>query len=469
VLTVTMTALVQLLRFDRPLMRGFLAAKPDAWLARLRWIWFVLLLLISFALLGLTLGGYLYAAKTIFRRVADSFWLIITAIVALHLIARWMVITRARLAFNADDAAASATEVMIEGSVKRIEGRDIVRIDAQTRQLLETLVGSGVLIGLYFVWSDSIPALSLVGDVALWSQTVVIDGETTQVPVTVGSVTLSLLVLFLMILTVRNIGSVLEVVLQRLALDAGAQFAIATTARYLVIGVGTITVFNLLGVSWSKLQWLVAAMGVGLGFGLQEVVANFVSGLIILFERPVRIGDTVTVGDVTGVVSRIQIRATTLTDYERRDVVIPNKNFITERVINWTLSDPTTRLLLKVGVAYGTDPHRAQSVILGAVQSCPQVLKEPAPSVVFTTFGASSIDFEVRAFARSLEERLPLMHEVNSAIARALGDAGIEIPFPQQDIYVKSLPESGTQQGAESIGKAPSATPPLNVVRKPES
>jgi potassium efflux system protein len=330
-------------------------------------------------------------------------------------------------------------------------------------------VGSGVLIGLYFVWSDSIPALSLVGDVALWSQTVVIDGETTQVPVTVGSVTLSLLVLFLMILTVRNIGSVLEVVLQRLALDAGAQFAIATTARYLVIGVGTITVFNLLGVSWSKLQWLVAAMGVGLGFGLQEVVANFVSGLIILFERPVRIGDTVTVGDVTGVVSRIQIRATTLTDYERRDVVIPNKSFITERVINWTLSDPTTRLLLKVGVAYGTDPHRAQSVILAAVQSCPQVLKEPAPSVVFTTFGASSIDFEVRAFARSLEERLPLMHEVNSAIARALGDAGIEIPFPQQDIYVKSLPESGTQQGAESIGKAPSATPPLNVVRKPES
>jgi potassium efflux system protein len=270
--------------------------------------------------------------------------------------------------------------------------------------------------------------------------------------VTVGSVTLSLLVLFLMVLTVRNIGSVLQVLLQRLSLDAGAQFAIATTARYLVIGVGTISVFSLLGVSWSKLQWLVAAMGVGLGFGLQEVVANFVSGLIILFERPVRIGDTVTVGDVTGVVSRIQIRATTLTDYDRRDVVIPNKNFITERVINWTLSDPTTRLLLKVGVAYGTNPHRAQAVILAAVRSCKGVLQTPAPSVVFTAFGASSIDFEVRAFASTLDERLPLIHEVNSAIAKALADAGIEIPFPQQDVYVKSLPPAaGMPMAAEAV------------------
>jgi potassium efflux system protein len=450
-LAVTTTVLVDLLRFDRPLMRGFIAAKPDAWLTRLRWLWFLLLILTSLAIMGLALGGYLYAAKMLFRRVGDSFWLIVAAVVALHLIARWMVITRSQLARAAQKADTAPTEVTIEGSVvKRIEGLDIVRVDAQTRQLLETLVGSAVLIGLYFIWRGSIPALSMVGDVALWSQSAVIDGETIQVPVTVGSVTLSLLVLFLMILTVRNIGSVLEVLLQRLSLDPGAQFAIATSARYLVIGIGTISVFNLLGVSWSKLQWLVAAMGVGLGFGLQEVVANFVSGLIILFERPVRIGDTVTVGDVTGVVSRIQIRATTLTDYERRDVVIPNKNFITERVINWTLSDPTTRLLLKVGVAYGTNPQQAQAVILAAVRSCSGVLKEPAPSVVFTSFGASSIDFEVRAFASTLDERLPLIHEVNSAIARALADAGIEIPFPQQDVYVKSLPEAGARGSGES-------------------
>ncbi|MCU0974241.1 MAG: mechanosensitive ion channel, partial [Burkholderiales bacterium] len=449
-LAVTTGVLAQLLRFDRPLMRGFIAAKPDAWLTRLRWLWFALLILLSLSIIGLALGGYLYAAKMLFHRVGDSFWLIVAAIVAVHLIERWMVIARARLAYTTRATETAPTEVMIEGSAKRIEALDIVRVDAQTRQLLETLVGSAVLIGLYLIWRGSIPALSMVGDVALWTQSAVVDGETTQVPVTVGSVTLSLLVLFLMILTVRNIGSVLEVLLQRLSLDPGAQFAIATSARYLVIGVGTISIFNLLGVSWSKLQWLVAAMGVGLGFGLQEVVANFVSGLIILFERPVRIGDTVTVGDVTGVVSRIQIRATTLTDYDRRDVVIPNKNFITERVINWTLSDPTTRLLLKVGVAYGTNPQQAQAVILAAVRSCSGVLDNPAPSVVFTAFGASSIDFEVRAFSSTLEERLPLIHEVNTAIARALADAGIEIPFPQQDVYVKSLPDTVARSTIEA-------------------
>jgi potassium efflux system protein len=449
-LAVTTGVLAQLLRFDRPLMRGVIVAKPDAWLTRLRWLWFALLILLSLAIIGLALGGYLYAAKMLFHRLGDSFWLVVAAIVALHLIERWMVIARARLAYTASTTETAPAEVMIEGSAKRIEALDIVRVDAQTRQLLETLVGSAVLIGLYLIWRGSIPALSMVGDVALWTQSAVVDGETTQVPVTVGSVTLSLLVLFLMVLTVRNIGSVLEVLLQRLSLDPGAQFAIATSARYLVIGIGTISVFNLLGVSWSKLQWLVAAMGVGLGFGLQEVVANFVSGLIILFERPVRIGDTVTVGDVTGVVSRIQIRATTLTDYDRRDVVIPNKNFITERVINWTLSDPTTRLLLKVGVAYGTNPQQAQAVILAAVRSCSGVLDNPAPSVVFTAFGASSIDFEVRAFSSTLEERLPLIHEVNTAIARALADAGIEIPFPQQDVYVKSLPDTAARSTAEA-------------------
>lgn len=456
-LAVATGVLVQLLRFDRPLMRGFIAAKPDAWLTRLRWLWFVCLILLSFVIMGLALGGYLYAAKMLFRRVGDSFWLVVAAVVALHLIARWMVIARARLAYQAQRANAAQTEVMIEGSAKRIERLDLDSVDAQTRQLLETLVGAAVLGGLYLVWRGSIPALSMIGDVPLWTHAVVVDGETTQVPVTVGSVTLSLLVLFLMILTVRNIGSVLHVLLQRLSLDPGAQFAIATTARYLIVGVGTISVFSLLGVSWSKLQWLVAAMGVGLGFGLQEVVANFVSGLIILFERPVRIGDTVTVGDVTGVVSRIQIRATTLTDYDRRDVVIPNKNFITERVINWTLSDPTTRLLLKVGVAYGTNPHQARAVILAAVRSCPGVLDTPPPSVVFTAFGASSIDFEVRAFASTLDERLPLIHEVNSAIAKALADAGIEIPFPQQDVYVKSLPQASVQ------------SPPAEAPRRLES
>ena len=135
----------------------------------------------------------------------------------------------------------------------------------------------------------------------------------------------------------------------------GASYAITTILNYAIIVIGAMTVFGSLGVSWDKLQWLAAALSVGLGFGLQEIFGNFVSGLIILFERPVRIGDTVTIGTFSGTVSKIRIRATTITDFDRKEVIIPNKAFVTERLINWSLSDTVTRVVIRLGVAYGSD------------------------------------------------------------------------------------------------------------------
>jgi potassium-dependent mechanosensitive channel len=195
---------------------------------------------------------------------------------------------------------------------------------------------------------------------------------------------------------------------------------------------------NILGVSWSKAQWLVAALGVGLGFGLQEIVANFVSGLIVLGERPIRVGDVVTVGDVTGTVTSIRARATVMTDFDNKEMLIPNKAFITERVTNWTLSDQTTRLLIPVGVAYGTDPEQAQRVMLAAVESITDVMREPVPTVFFIGFGDSSLDFEIRAFVDAFSKRLRVRHEINVAVAHALAEAGIEIPFPQRDLHIRS-------------------------------
>jgi potassium efflux system protein len=133
-----------------------------------------------------------------------------------------------------------------------------------------------------------------------------------------------------------------------------------------IIIVGAMTVFGSLGVSWDKLQWLAAALSVGLGFGLQEIFGNFVSGLIILFERPVRIGDTVTIGTFSGTVSKIRIRATTITDFDRKEVIIPNKAFVTERLINWSLSDTVTRVVIRLGVAYGSDLDKVKEVLLKA-------------------------------------------------------------------------------------------------------
>ena len=152
-------------------------------------------------------------------------------------------------------------------------------------------------------------------------------------------------------MVVRYVPALLEIgVLTRLKIDAGARYAIATLVRYLLIGVGVALTFGALSIGWSSIQWLAAALTFGLAFGLQEIFANFISGLILLVERPIRVGDTVTVGSVQGTVARIRTRATTILDYDNREHLIPNKSLITGSVINWTLTEAVTRIVVPVGV-----------------------------------------------------------------------------------------------------------------------
>jgi potassium efflux system protein len=224
-----------------------------------------------------------------------------------------------------------------------------------------------------------------------------------------------------------------------MTLQPGSRYAINTLVRYVVVTVGVIAVLNIVGWDWSQIQWLVAALSVGLGFGLQEIVANFVSGLVILFERPVRVGDTVTVGQLTGKVSRVRIRATTITDWDRKEIIVPNKAFITEQVINWTLSDPITRIVIPVGIAYGSDFNLAHQVMQKTLRALPLVLDEPEPKVYFVGFGDSSLNFNLYVFSRELDDRLPLTHAVHAEILAALRENGIEIPFPQRDLHVRSV------------------------------
>jgi potassium efflux system protein len=194
--------------------------------------------------------------------------------------------------------------------------------------------------------------------------------------------------------------------------------------------------FQMLGMEWSKIQWLVAALSVGLGFGLQEIVANFVSGLILLFERPIRIGDLVTLNNVTGTVSKINIRATTLIDPDHKEVVVPNKTFITQQLINWTLSDQITRIQIPVGIAYGSDCDKAESLLLEVARNHPSVLRDPEPVALFLGFGASSLDFELRVYVGQLSDRLNLTHDLNMEINRRFAEEEINIAFPQLDVHL---------------------------------
>ncbi|MDP2851798.1 MAG: mechanosensitive ion channel, partial [Gallionella sp.] len=245
------------------------------------------------------------------------------------------------------------------------------------------------------------------------------------VPITVSNVMVALGIGVITIIASQNLPGLLEITaLHRLNIEAGTRYAMGAVSRYVIAIVGLIFAFRSIGFDWSQVQWIVAALGVGVGFGLQEIVANFISGLIILFERPVRVGDTVTVGNLTGTVSRIHIRATSMTDGENREIIIPNKSLITEKVINWTLTDSITRVTLKVQIAYGTDTLRAQMLILDVVKATPQVLDSPAPSVFFIGFGASHLEFEVRASVLQMH-RSTVINDLYVAIERALREKEI--------------------------------------------
>ena len=308
----------------------------------------------------------------------------------------------------------------------------------QARAALLTVVVAAVAAGLWWLWSPLLPALGVVDEIVLWEGSAVVDGATVAVPVTLWSVTLALAAGG--IFAARNLRGLLQVgVLQRLRLDPGTRYAIVTIAGYVALGVGLVGGLAQLGIDWSKLQWIVAALGVGLGFGLQEIVANFVSGLIILFERPVRVGDTVTIGTLSGTVSDINIRATTITDFENREMLLPNKSIITENVTNWTLHDAITRLLLKIGVAYGSDVPAVRAILEDIVREHPDVLAVPTPTVFFVGHGASSLDFELRVFVATPSLRLPVTHDLNVAINARLEAAGIGIPFPQTEVTLRGV------------------------------
>ena len=327
------------------------------------------------------------------------------------------------------------------GDAVPIPKADELPDDAQMSKKMRSsaiwIAGTLFIVGLWFIWLQLLPALGIVNEIVLWQKTSQIDGIDVAANVTLWNIMLFIMLIIGGVIAARNARGILEIsYFERVTLDAGARYAAVAIFGYLILGTSVVLGFSQLGIDWSKLQWIVAALGVGLGFGLQEIVANFVSGLIILFERPVRVGDTVTIGNLSGTVSNIKIRATTITDFENREVILPNKSIITENVTNWTLGNAVTRILLKIGVAYGSDTRKVRELLIDILENHPDVLSLPAPSVFFINHGESSLDFELRIFVETTGKRLPVTHEINTLINEALTREGYEIPFPQRDIHI---------------------------------
>ena len=323
-------------------------------------------------------------------------------------------------------------------------------------ELNRLTIGTGLLLallGAFAIWADLLPAARILDQVELWTTTQTmtvteldpagvaqVSTEERLVAITLADLFRGLLIGLLTLALVRALPGLLEATVFR-RLGPGERYAYVTIIKYAVILAGIALAFDAIGVGWSSIQWLVAAVGLGLGFGLQEIFANFVSGLIILFERPIRVGDTVSVGDIHGTVSKIRIRATWITGFDRKELIVPNKTFVTGQLINWTLSDPILRLEIPVGIAYGSDTDRAVQVLRQVADDSPLVLRSPSPQVFFLSFGDSSLLFELRVFTRGVEQRFRLRHELHMRVDKAFREAGIEIAFPQRDLHVRSLPE----------------------------
>jgi small-conductance mechanosensitive channel len=240
---------------------------------------------------------------------------------------------------------------------------------------------------------------------------------------------------------VRLVRFVLELdVLPRLGLEPGVDGAISGLTRYVLVGTGILLSLAVLGIDASQIALVAGALGVGIGFGLQGIVANFIAGIVLMLERPVRLGDFVEVGPLVGSVDRIGLRSSTVRALDGAEVIVPNESLISREVINWTLSDRKRRVEVKVGVAYGSDPRQVLEILRGALEAHADVIQLDRARVLFEGFGESSLDFSVKFWAGSFEDSIRLKSEVGVAVHDALDAAGIEIPFPQRDVRVVSLP-----------------------------
>jgi potassium efflux system protein len=434
------------------LAAAYYSKQAESWISKFRWVWYALVVGTPLELALISILGNVYTSTILAGLFVKSIWFAVGLFVVYMAVLRWLALSRRKLelkillqkreAQRAEKEAATHVAADGEPPVATAEPLDFDAVDQQSRKLLRLGLVLVAAIAGWQIWSEVLPAFTLLEGFGLWSKTELVDGVETVQPVTLLDLLLALLVVLVSLIASRNLPGFMEIALpQRLSVEPGSRYAIITLVRYFIIMVGAIVVLNIVGWDWSQIQWLVAALTVGLGFGLQEIVANFVSGLVILFERPVRVGDTVTVGQLTGTVSRIRIRATTITDWDRKEIIVPNKSFITEQVINWTLTDPITRIVIPVGVSYGSDVAEVHRVMEETLPTVPLVLDEPAPKVYFSGFGDSSLDFRLHVYLRQLADRMPMVHEVHNAIFKALRENGIEIPFPQRDLHIRSTVE----------------------------
>ncbi|NDL61453.1 miniconductance mechanosensitive channel MscM [Acerihabitans arboris] len=417
-----------------------------------RTLWNLLLCAPIVAALAACLG-HLATAQALLTRLETSVAIWFFLLVIYHIVRRWMFIQRRRIAFERakqrraemlaqrarheedlspsqlSEAAAEVDEPIVDLDV----------ISAQSLRLVRSILTLIAFVSVIWLWSEIHSAFAFLENIQLWDVSSSVKGEGGIQSISLASVLVAVMVLIITTQLVRNLPALLELaLLQHLELTPGTGYAITTVTKYMLMLIGGLIGFSWIGIEWAKLQWLVAALGVGLGIGLQEIFANFISGLIILFEKPIRIGDTVTIRDLTGNITRINTRATTITDWDRKEIIVPNKAFITEQFVNWSLSDSVTRIVLTIPAPPDADSEEVTQILTQAAQRCPLVLDNPAPEAYLVDLQQGIMLFDLRVHAAEMGHRMPLRHQLNQLILEGYREHGLEMPFPPFQVRMET-------------------------------
>lgn len=440
-------------------------------------LWGVLMSAPLLAALASTIG-YLATAQALLARLETSVAIWFFLLVVYHIIRRWMLIQRRRIAF--DRAKQRRAEILAqrargedetsnthvtgsnEGSIDIDETEiDLDAISAQSLRLVRSILTMIALVSVIFLWSEIHSAFAFLENISLWNVTSTSNGVDSVQSITLGAVLIAVLVIMVTTQLVRNLPALLELaVLQHLDLSPGTGYAITTITKYLLLLIGAILSFSWIGIEWSKLQWVVTALTFGLGFGMQEIFSNFISGLIILFEKPIRIGDTVTIRNLTGSVTKINTRATTISDWDRKEIIVPNKAFITEQFVNWSLSDAITRVVLTVPAPAEANSEEVTKILTDAARRCSLVLDTPPPEVYLVDLQQGIQIFELRIYAAEMGHRMPLRHEMHQLILAGYREHGITLPYPPFQVRTDTLSRITNHDG-----RAVSSTPTPSTKR----
>lgn len=328
----------------------------------------------------------------------------------------------------------------------RFESFRLELVNNRAFKLFNAIILTVSIYFMYLQWSDLAGVLTYLDNIYLWHNVENVNGQTITNSLSFGDILLAIVIVIVAVVLNHNLPLLIERIFM-LRSDVAAKstsYTIKLITSYIITGLGIIFAAGALGISWDNLQWLVAALSVGLGFGLQEIFANFVSGLIILFERQIRVGDIVTISNLSGTVNKIRIRATTIVSFDNKEVVIPNRQFITTALTNWSLSNTVTKVEFAIGIAYDADPNKAKDILRGIIRRCRDLNREKKPSVFIKSLDASAITIMCEVYVNEIGKRKAVYDYLSTETLRLFKDHDIEIPFDQLDVTIRNLDNDNT-------------------------